>query len=471
MNDRRVLCLSAGLVQPKKTKNLYADQHLYLNYGLLGLASVLHGHGYEPRVFHGRFMNPNKFVDDLAQQDWLTTQAPILLSVPSAFALPWARVACARIKQHSPSARIIVGGRWVVASDGAWVKRQLPDVDLVVYGTAEQRIDALMNPKRWSFIPSTDRTGSFVTEPALAEPPMLDYQLLAGFRDYQPSIEVSRGCGMGCVYCAEARAPLSDMKPAARLAEELAKCIAVYGESNIRPYFEASFFRPTSAWIQSLRDEFARHDLRLQWRTESRVDGLSPRQVSNLAATGLRVLDLGLESACRSQLLAMEKTQNPEVYLRRASELLEACHDHGVWAKVNFLLFPGETQATVAESMEWLDRHRPYIKGISANPTTVYRYGEQTASYLKNLEAFGARPVDPAALERDGFAHLHMSDALDHQEAVATCESISRSVMSETDYLDLKGFSYLPRSFRRPAVLSSVQAAVIVNAAMCSLTP
>lgn len=117
------------------------------------------------------------------------------------------------------------------------------------------------------------------------------------------------------------------------------------------------------------------------------------------------------------------------------------------------------------------DRHRSYIKGISANPTTVYRYGEQTASYLKNLEAFGARPVDPTALERDGFAHLHMSDLIDHQEAVAICESISRSLMSETDYLDLKGFSYLPRSFRRPSVPSSVQAAVGVDASMYSLAP
>lgn len=454
MSDNRVLCLSAGLLQPKKNTNLHAVEHLYLNYGLLGLASILKARGYAPRVFHGRFMAPDAFVDELARQDWLSTQSPILLSVPSAFALPWARAACARVKTHVPSARIVVGGRWVVASDGAWIKRQLPDVDLVAYGTAEQRIDALVNPKRWPFIPSTDRTGTLDVEPPLAEPPMLDYCLLDGFREYQPSIEVSRGCGMGCVYCAEARAPLSDMKPAARVAEELAKCIAVYGEANIRPYFEASFFRPSSGWIQSLQEQFLRHDVRLHWRTESRVDGLSPRQVSSLAATGLRVLDLGLESACRRQLLAMGKTHNPDVYLRRASELLRACHDNGVWVKINFLLFPGETHATVAESLEWLDEHRAYIKGISANPTIVYRYGEQTAAYVNELAGFGAHPVDPMGLERDGFVHLHLSDQIEHREAMAICESTSRRVMRESDYLDLKAFSYLPRSFQRASLPS-----------------
>jgi len=135
--------------------------------------------------------------------------------------------------------------------------------------------------------------------------------------------------------------------------------------------------------------------------------------------------------------------------------LIRACHDQGVWVKINFLLFPGETHTTVAESWEWLDKHRSYIKGISANPTTVYRYGEQTVSYVNDLAKFGAHPVDPMGLERDGFVHLHLSDQIEHREALAICESTARRVMRESDYLDLKAFSYLPRSFQYASQPSS----------------
>ena len=78
-----------------------------------------------------------QFVDDLEQTGHLESPFPILLSIPSSYAIEWSRVVCRRIKQLKPDALIVVGGRWVTADDGAWVRHQIPDVDLVIFGTAE----------------------------------------------------------------------------------------------------------------------------------------------------------------------------------------------------------------------------------------------------------------------------------------------------------------------------------------------
>src|SRR2546422_10927031 len=124
MAKGRVLCISAGMPKPKKTDNPVARLHMYLNYGLLGLASILGSRGYEPTVVHGRFEEPEAFVLGLQTRGLLASVHPTLVSLPSSFALPWARAACATIRAVAPETRIVVGGRWVVANDPAWIKSQ-----------------------------------------------------------------------------------------------------------------------------------------------------------------------------------------------------------------------------------------------------------------------------------------------------------------------------------------------------------
>jgi radical SAM superfamily enzyme YgiQ (UPF0313 family) len=448
-----VLCVSAGMLAPKKLDTPLARLHRYLNYGLLGLGTLLQHQGYSVRLVHGNFEEPLEFASQLAARGDFETRFPLLLSLPSSFALGWARVFIQRVKLLCPTMKVIVGGRWVVAEDGAWIRSQLPGTDLVVYGMAESRIERLLADENWSRTPMTDRYILGVRPPEDGALPGLDFRIIDGYEAFQPCVEISRGCGMGCNFCAEANIALGDCRDEREVVRELTTLRAAY-EGVIHPYFQASFFRPPTTWIQGLSTELDRQGLSLEWRAESRVDGLSPTQIGELARAGLTVLDLGLESASPLQLSRMHKTTNSHSYLRRASDLLKACSDHGVWTKVNILLSPGETRETVDETMSWLNHHRTAIKGVSVGQTIVFRYGPSTHEYVREIAAHGAKPVSEDALDRDGYTHLHLSSEMSHETALETSRNISRDFMGMDDYFDLKSFSYFPRGFSKQEFLS-----------------
>jgi hypothetical protein len=414
-----------------------------LNYGLLGLASVLKSRGWNPTVLHGRYLDPRLFVEEQARMGRLPTSTPMLLSIPSSLALSWSRKFCDEVKNRWPQQQIIVGGRWVTAEDANWLRMQLPTIDLVVFGTAEDIIEDLLFPARWPSIPNTEFQP---TVDSISCSPGLNYRLLDQYENFVPSFEVSRGCGRGCNYCAEAKAPLSGMKDANDLVAEIVDAYTVYGASSMRAYLEASLFCPSTQWIEQFAKALDARAISIEWRTETRVDSITAKQIGLLAKTGLKVLDLGLETASHAQIVSMGKSTNPTAYLRRAAEVLEACAAHGVWVKLNVLLYPGESYATFQETATWLERHRAWIKGLSVGPTIVFRYGESSAAYLRELSQKGARPVSDADLDFSGYTHLHLSDDFSNEVAMAESRKLSQSFMTARDYFDLKSFGYLPRS-------------------------
>lgn len=444
----RCLVVSAGMLTPKKSDDPLSRAHRYLNYGALSLATRLSACGYEVLMLHGNFEPPEN-TGRAAVEFLCDTRGPILLSLPSSFAITWARAFVACVRMANPRVDVIVGGRWVVDGAGAWIRAAIPGTDLVVYGTAEGRVEALVDRKQWSSVAGTDRTDQGLPEDSTPSG-LLDFRLMPDYSDYQPCIDVSRGCGMGCAFCVERQVPASQLKGAELVAEEMSQLDRLYGRPAIHPYLQASIFRPTSRWAHELERARAERGVSLQWRCETRVDAMKPDTVKALARAGLRVLDVGLESCSPLQLRAMGKTVNPELYLRRADELLRTCRDAGVLVKVNILLYAGESDETFKATTVWLRDRNQYILGISAYPVILYRF-PGWEQHLSNLRVLGASLVDSNAMTRDGYAHLHLSPSFPHDRSVRLCAELTASLMSQDARFFLKSFSYLPRSMSRVA--------------------
>jgi radical SAM superfamily enzyme YgiQ (UPF0313 family) len=172
---------------------------------------------------------------------------------------------------------------------------------------------------------------------------------------------------------------------------------------------------------------------------------LSVSSMDLLAESGLKVLDLGLESASPRQLKAMGKTTKPDAYLRKASKLIEAAANHNISVKLNLLLFAGETEETIEETYQWLKDHESLFKGISIGPVLAFGWEENSTDFVSLLESQGARINRDASFT--GVTKFDLSPSVSHEVSLKMADRISKEFMNTEDYFYLKAFTYFPRSY------------------------
>lgn len=210
------------------------------------------------------------------------------------------------------------------------------------------------------------------------------------------------------------------------------------------PYLESSMFVATEKWAKQLQKEREKRGVTCKWRVETRVDKLRPKIIPYLAKSGLKVLDLGLESASYKQLINMKKTKNPNQYLESAKKLINTAHDNGIWVKVNVLLYAGETMGSIQETVNWLSKLRKAIKGVSVGPVIVYGFQADTKEFVRELEDIGAVAIETDML---GVTNISPSEEIDYKKSIEISKSISQEFMTAKDYYDLKSFSYFSRDY------------------------
>lgn len=441
-----VTFVSAGMLSPKKRDHALARRQLYLNYGALSLATMLDAAGNQTKLIHGEHRQPSEIAAELFETGLLPSHRPLMVSIPSFYALPWAQAFCQLIRELDPEARIVVGGRWVVGPDVEWLRAKLPEADVLVPGLGEPVLNSLLTDEpdlRRLQSPTPDFT--------------LNHRLVRGHLRYQPSIEASRGCGMGCAFCEERDIRLEKLRSPELIAKSMAEVQAQYGGTEIRPYLQASMFVPNVHWSARLADAVTSLSPKIAWRTETRVDALLPDALEQLARAGLKVLDLGLESASPSQILRMQKSTDPDRYLNRASELPTACRRYGVQAKVNVLLYAGETTRTFEETRQWLDDHASAITGVSVGPVVAYGPPKIADILLDDWATSGAAAVDPTSAYETGITAVNLSKDFGAREVEAASLALSRRYMNIDRYFDLKSFSYYPRDYTRADFDSDVE--------------
>lgn len=427
---KKVFCISAGQLVTKKKDHEIHRQNRYLNYGLLSLASIIKKNGVDAYQIQGNFESPETTYKIAVEKGIEETTLPLLLSIPSFYAISWANEFLEIFKSNNPNIKIIVGGRWVIDDEVEKMKKLMPLVDIIVGGLGEDKILKLLN--------IDDKRTNIVLHS------VLDYTLLHDRALYQPSIEIARGCGMGCSFCQEKEEPLSKFKSGSDICHEARNTILQDDLIPMNAYLESSIFIPNKKWIDSLLFNRDTSNQNFKWRTEARVDSIKPRFMKELKKCGLEVIDLGLESADKEQLLRMQKTKNPELYLQRASELIHSAYNAGVRVKVNILLFAGESERSIDNTMKWLDQHKTLITGVSVGPVILFGWPHKTASYLDELHNYGASSSHEAVL---GAKHINLSKEIDYEKSIQLSKKIGQTYTTASNYFFLKSFSYFSREY------------------------
>ncbi len=430
---RRIVAIACGLNEPKKDYSIISRKNLYLNYGLLGLCTLLNKQGYEVKQFQGEYLKPRELIDTINNTEFRLQiiEHPVIISIVSFLSLEWCQE-ITRILKLEYGINCIVGGKYVVDGNIEWLKSKLPYVSLFIEGAGERKIKNALFHNR-------------VSGPeCLKYYDKLDYSLVYNYKLYNPSIELARGCGRGCEYCADGRRKRTSVKDANSVIDELHFIERIYDYEEFNLYFQMATFQVSDEWIKKYERRIKEFDKSIFWRCTSRIDVLDSSSLPKLAQIGLRVIDLGLESASQRQLRLMKKTDKPIEYLHKAEEILHVAYENGIWVKLNILLTAGENYETISDTREWLDKNRKYIKGISSNCETIYGPNNDL---IRSLKHWGASYVNDNDLEDKGYANINLSKELDYGQAKKMARELSRLIMTADDYFELKKFGYFPRNY------------------------
>lgn len=439
----RIVAIACGLNEPKKDYSIINRKNLYLNYGLLGLCTLLKKQGYEVRQFQGEYLKPCELIEIINGTEFnlQTIEYPVLVSMVSFLSLEWCQE-ITRILKLEYGVDCIVGGKYVIDGNIKWLKNKLPYVSLFIEGAGERKIENAIFHNCANGVECSESYNR------------LDYSLVYDYKLYNPSIELARGCGRGCQYCADGIRKRTSVKEANSVVDELHFIERIYDYEEFNMYFQMATFQVSDEWIEIYKRRMNEFDRRIFWRCTSRIDVLNLSSLAKLAQIGLRVIDLGLESASPRQLRLMKKTNKPLEYLQKAEEILHVAYENGIWVKLNILLTAGENYETISDTREWLDKNRKYIKGISSNCETIYGPNNDL---IKCLEPLGATYVNDSDLNEKGYANINLSNELDYKSAKEIARDLSRFIMSADDYFELKKYGYFPRNYSKSQFFTDLE--------------
>jgi len=430
---KKIIAVSAGQEALKKEDNIIRHKIKYLNYGLLGLATILNDiFNFDIAVFQADYGTVDELIEKIESSgiDICVDCEYFLLSIPSYYSISWCRKFCEIIKKRY-NKKIIVGGRWVVDENINWIQDKLKNVDIVMEGFGEKELSIFFDKQIGSMI-SDGKDKCF---------DWLNFKLLFNYQEYQPCIEISRGCGAGCQFCADKNNKRISNKPINLIMNELDYIESIYDGFSV--YFEAPHFNFEKNWTDELCKTMMLRKKSFTWRCTTRIESVPLEQLGNLREIGLKVLDLGLESASRKQLINMKKTNNPEKYLEIAEKILLECKKNDIWVKFNLLLYAGETYETIDETQKWIKEHSELIKDVSVSSLIYYKNMKNISEILE----LGARIPTGKSIEESGYINLDLSSEIDFETAREFAIKIPRIVANQRDFYDIKTISYFSSKY------------------------
>jgi len=268
--------------------------------------------------------------------------------------------------------RIVVGGALMGSIHGEWQGHE--SVDIVAVGYGEMLVPVLADWIKSGFkdikAPATGRIeqkqhSSFVFSGSpmtlsldfIKKPDWLRSEADNGTRYQMINYESVRGCPYRCAFCnypylfADKK---FRTKSAAKIAQDWLEYKAEHPDLEYITCLDSLFTLPKPRLLE-LCQTLIEHGSPIKWICYARADDLADEEVvAMMVKAGAIQVQIGIETANAEILKNMNKRTDKESNGRA----LDNCRKYGLTSVVTLIVgFPGETEATVRETLEFLRAH------------------------------------------------------------------------------------------------------------------
>ncbi len=264
------------------------------------------------------------------------------------------------IKEINAKARVMMGGTHVTFAPEDALKA---GVDVVVRGEGEATLAELLESSNLEKIKGI----SYVEDEKIVHNP--DRELIKNLdevpfpaREYFPlksyrimSLVTSRGCPYSCSYCASTRfwRQRVRFRSPENVIEEL-KQISELGFKLVR--FMDSTFTLDQRRAVKICELMKESNIDIKWSCETRADFISDELLEALSSAGCTLLCIGVDSGSQEVLDKCRRS----IDVTTMKEAFEKIRRYGIATRAYATFgFPGETEKTVKETIQFLEEVKP----------------------------------------------------------------------------------------------------------------
>ena len=242
-----------------------------------------------------------------------------------------------KIKHEKPHIKIIVGGYHPTFLPEDFEYKNSP-FDYVMKGEIHN-ILKIFDYEKYSKIETHEIKPDFLTYP------YYNAQKTVG-------IFLGTGCPFKCSFCMEYKKKWTGY-PVVESTELISKI-----DKEISPKYIAIFdacFGVDKNWRKELLRELVRKNIQCYFWVETRVDLIDEEDLELMARLNFKI-DFGIDSFSKTMLSIMNKTNNPDSYLKKFITISKKCNELKILHDV-FLIFnhPGESKKTYEEYRKFFE--------------------------------------------------------------------------------------------------------------------
>ncbi len=365
--------------------------------GIAYISAMLKQHGIETKIIDMRLGYTNEEVLEI-----LDKFKPQFVGITLySFGFDRSREIIDKIKLHSSSYRVIIGGPHVAALKGASLEDTLADFGVLAEG--EYPMLELCQGKDLAEILGLiwRDGGKIVVNPQnpfiedLDNLPLPDYEgfelkRYLGYAERHLPIVTSRGCPYQCVFCSIRLSMGLKFRP--RSPENVVDEIEYWYKKGWRSFeVDDDNFTLDTKRAEKICDLIIERKLDITWKCDNgvRADRLTRELLEKMKKAGCVYISFGVEGGNNKMLAAMKKGEKIETIINS----IKMAKEVGLGVGATFIIgTPEETYEDFLDSLEiareLLVDHVSFYNMVPYPGTEMYKWAEQHGRFLMDKETF-----------------------------------------------------------------------------------